>query len=302
MSRRVPPVPTRADPLSVLRRLTPRDRLLLSWLAEHYLLCTHQVASALFSSARTARMRLTILYRLDVLARFAFGVPEGGSQPYLYTLGALGLQLHPTIYNDPDHPAARPPRSHLERARRIAASSKLEHLHGVNQFFVDLHAHTRTHPQARLARWWSEQHATDAYASAGIRPDGHGVWQVGPTSVGFFLEHDNGTENLARVIAKMRGYERLTEFGPRYPVLLWVPSLRRQAHLLDAFAGARTATPVATAVHGNNPAGAIWTLAADPTRPRCLHELPSDHGPRTATNPQRFTDDLETVQPGSASS
>jgi hypothetical protein len=140
-------------------------------------------------------------------------------------------------------------------------------------------------------RWWSEQHATNVYTQAGIRPDGHGVWTRHGHTVGFFLEHDNGTENLARVVAKLRGYERLAAFGPRYPVLLWVPSARREAHLLDVLAGLRTADPVvATAVHGPDPAGRIWALAADPTRRRHLHELPSDHGPVGAINPNPLTD------------
>ena len=63
---RVPAPTTRTTHLDTYRRLTPRDRLLLSWLAEHYLLSTDQVARALFDSRRTAQQRLTILHRLDV--------------------------------------------------------------------------------------------------------------------------------------------------------------------------------------------------------------------------------------------
>ncbi len=80
MYRRVPPSSARPDRLSAYRRLTPRDRLLLSWLAEHYLLSTDQIHRALFDSRRTAQQRLTILHRLQVLDRFTFSsanvVPE----------------------------------------------------------------------------------------------------------------------------------------------------------------------------------------------------------------------------------
>ncbi|MFC0532126.1 replication-relaxation family protein [Phytohabitans kaempferiae] len=290
MYRRVPPKPTKPDPLAVLRRLTPRDRLLLSWLAEHYLLSTDQIARALFTSPATARMRLTILYRIGALTRFSFSDPDGGTPPFLYTLGPVGLHLHPNAWSDPDNPKAKPPRSHIDRARRIARSQKREHTLGVNQFFVDLHAHTRTDPQARLARWWSEHHATDAYASARIFPDGHGIWQHGQHSVGFFLEHDRGTEPLRKVLAKLRGYERLTEFGPRYPVLFWVPNPARERSLQDALAGVPTLTPVATAVHSPDPAGPVWTLTSDPGQRLRLHELPSDHGPAAGTNPNRYND------------
>lgn len=287
MSGRVPPRPPSSDPYLHTRRLTLRDRLLLSWLAEHYLLSTGQVTRALFPSGRSARLRLTLLHRIAAVDRFV-DTSAAGSTQYLYALGPLGLRLHRDAYHDPDNPAAKPPRSSRDRADRIVGSSKLRHLLGVNDFFADLLAHARTHPQARLQRWWSEQHATDAYGAAGIRPDGHGVWTVGDTAVGFFLEHDNGTEPLARVLAKLRAYERVTQFGPRYPVLFRVPGRGRERHLLDALAGISAPMPMATAVHGTDPAGCVWTLTSAPGRLRHLHELPSDHGPHAATNPNRF--------------
>ncbi|TYC20056.1 replication-relaxation family protein [Micromonospora sp. MP36] len=279
--------PSRQERLEHLRRLTLRDRMLLGWLAEHYLLSTDQIAKALFPSRRAALVRLAALRSVEAVTRFV-DITTGTSQ-YLYALGPLGAVLHPTAYTDPDQPTARPPRSSIERTERIVGSRKLRHLLGVNQLFVDLHAYTRTDPNARLLRWWSEQHATAAYAAADIRPDAHGVWSVGDRTVGFFLEHDNNTENLGRVLRKLRAYERLTEFGPRYPVLLRVRSRRREANLLRALAGVPTAMPVATGVHDEHPAGPAWTLTTDPGLRRWLHELPSDHGPdNPATNPHRY--------------
>ncbi|MGC5054665.1 replication-relaxation family protein [Micromonospora sp. DT48] len=290
MYSRVPSASSKPDPLAVFGRIVPRDHALLALLAEHYLLSTDQITNAFFDNRRTAQRRLTILHRLDVLHRFGRSSHTGRYGPLLYTLGPVGLQLHPTAYHDPTGSGGKPPRSSLERAKRIAASGQVNHLLGVNQFFTDLIATARRTGGAQLSRWWSEQHATTVYAQAGIRPDGHGVWTVGDTSTGFFLEHDNDTENLARVVAKLRGYERLTTFGPRYPVLFWVPSPRREASLLGVLAGLRTASPIATAVHGPDPAGRVWTLVSDPTHRRHLHELPCDHGPDTVTNPQRFDD------------
>lgn len=273
--------------LDNLCRLTLRDRLLLSWLAEHYVLSTPQITTALFPSERAAQLRLTTLHHLEAVNRFVDITT--GTQQYLYALGPLGMLLHPTAYHDPDRADTRPPRSSAERTERIVGSRNLAHLLGANQLFIDLYAHTRAHPQFRLARWWSEQHATAAYTMANIRPDGHGVWCCDDTSVGFFLEHDNGTEPLAVVLAKLRAYERLATFGPRYPVLLRVPSRRRETNLLNALHGVSTRMPVATGIHTEHPAGPVWTLTADRSR-RHLHELPSDHGPDTATNPHRFTD------------
>src|SRR6266540_1871928 len=290
-SNRVPPPSGKPGPFDPHRRLTSRDRLLLSWLAEHYLLSSVQITRAMFPSPRTARLRLTILHRLGFLTAIPSGRDDGGPQPWLYTLGPLGLHLHPRAYHDPDNLGLRPPRSSVERARRIIASPQAQHFLGVNQFFVDLHAHTRTHPHTRLARWWSERHATDTYSRADIHPDGHGIWHVesgaGNARVGFFLELDRSTENLARVIGKLRGYETLARFGPRYPVLLWVPDARRETSLLRALDGVPTAMPVATAVQQTNPAGPIWALTTDPYQRRPLHQLPSDPGPDTVTNPDR---------------
>src|SRR6266545_8365860 len=297
-SSRVPPPSGKPGPFDPLRRLTSRDELLLSWLAEHYLLSSDQITHALFTNPRTARQRLTILTRLGFLTAVPRGRDDGAPQPWLYTLGPLGLGLHPRAYSDPDNLGLKPPRSSVERARRIIASPQMEHFLGVNQFFVDLHAHTRIHPHAKLARWWSERHATEvysggrgAYGGADIHPDGHGIWHVtdhtGPHTVGFFLELDRNTENLARVIAKLRGYETLARFGPRYPVLLWVPDRARETSLLRALGGVPTAMPVATAVHHPDPAGPIWALTADPYHRRALHQLPSHPGPDEPTNPDR---------------
>src|SRR5689334_15486085 len=198
-SRRRRPSPRQAR-LDQLRRLTGRDRLLLSWLAEHYVLTTTQIAQALFPSERSARLRLATLAAIDAVTRFV-DVTAAGRQ-HLYTLGPLGMIVEPSCYHHPDRPDARAPRTSLERTERIVGSRTLAHLLGTNQLFIDLIGYTRTDPHARLGRWWSEQHATAAYAAAsyatttagGVRPDGHGIWHAGGRTVGFFLEHDNGTE------------------------------------------------------------------------------------------------------------
>ncbi|MCZ7421153.1 replication-relaxation family protein [Verrucosispora sp. WMMA2121] len=280
-----------------LRRLTTRDHQLLRLLAEHYVLSTDQITAALFPSRRSARLRLAQLHQLEAVSRFV-DVTTGSGQ-HLYTLGPLGAVVHPTQFNDPNQAGARAPRTSIERTERIIGSRRLAHLLGTNQLFIDLLGYARTDGHARLARWWSEQHTTAAYAAAsyaagsgaGVQPDGHGIWHAGGRAVGFFLEHDNGTEPLGTVLRKLRAYEQLARYGPRYPVLLRVPGRRREQHLLDALAGVPTAMPVATGLHSEHPAGPAWTLTTDPGPRRWLHELPSDHGPdNPATNPHRFPD------------
>jgi hypothetical protein len=282
---RVPASRPVVDPLMDLRRLTGRDRLLLSWLSEHFVLTTDQISAALFPSLRAAQRRLTVLHRVGAVSRFQFPRTETDSGAYRYTLGPLGVTLHPAAYTDPDNPAAKPPRTHLERRARIIRSPRLGHLLGVNQFFTDLHAYARTRPQAhaRVMRWWSEQHATAVYTtrSGVIRPDGHGIWRHSGVDVGFFLEYDNGTSDIARVIKKLPDYER-------FPVLLWLPDPRREAHLLRLLSGVPTRMPVATAVHSADPAGPVWALPGHPGPRMRLHELPCAYarsGPGAAANP-----------------
>src|SRR5437867_6290189 len=74
---RVPPASGKPGPFDAHRRLTSRDRLLLSWLAEHYLLSSVQIARALFTNPRTARLRLTILARLGFLTAIPSGRDDG---------------------------------------------------------------------------------------------------------------------------------------------------------------------------------------------------------------------------------
>ena len=271
---------TRPDPLRDLRHLTPRDRMLLSWLAEHQVLTTGQISTALFPSLRAAQKRLTLLYRIGAVARFEWArtVDDIGFG-LRYTLGPLG---------DLVYPSARGRRSLLAWRSELARNPKLNHLLGVNGFFTSLHGRARTHPGEQLARWWGELHATGVYALAGIHPDGHGIWQADGRTVGFFLEHDRGTENLSVVLAKLPGYQRLAVAGPRYPVLLHVPDLDREASLHRALADLRPTIPVATAVHGRHPAGPIWALDGAGGPILWLHQLPSSHGPEGISNPQRF--------------
>ncbi len=284
--------PARRDRLKLTARLTDRDRTILGWLAEHYLLSADQITQAAFPSPAMARLRLKQLHRIEAVNRFVDVTT--GTRQYLYALGPLGQVVHPARYHDPDRPGAPAARTSVERTERIVGSRRLAHLLGTNQVFIDLIAAARTIPGAELVRWWSEQHTTASYAGfAGIQPDGHGIWRLAERTVGFWLEHDRGTEPLRTVLDKLPAYARLADSGgPRYPVLLHVPSRAREEHLLDALAHLRPSMPVATAVHADHPAGLAWTLAGDRTRQRrWLHELPSDHGRvDPVNNPHRWTD------------
>jgi hypothetical protein len=129
--------------------------------------------------------------------------------------------------------------------------------------------------------WLPERLATlrsDRYDE--VRPDGYGQWTENGRTIGFFLEHDTGTESLTKVTDKISGYQQypVTEQGM---LLFSVHSTRREialrAALEEAFTRSRRDAeqyrrplyddlPIATAPrdhrHPAGPAGPVWALWA----------------------------------------
>ena len=106
-----------------------------------------------------------------------------------------------------------------------------------------------------------------------MRPDAYGVWEEAGHRVEFFVEHDTGTETLARVAAKLEGYRDLAEAeGAARPVLFWLAQPGRELGLRRAIQG--TALPVATAAAGTgSPADAVWLALGKAAPRRRLIEL-----------------------------
>ncbi|MEU5943917.1 replication-relaxation family protein, partial [Micromonospora sp. NPDC047548] len=216
---------------------------------------------------------------LGLLDRFRFARAGGGSQPWHWTLGHHGHRFQAAAHHRPE-PTVRTSRQTVDR---LSANPNLTHLLTTNEFFVRLTAYARRHPEARLDRWWSETTTTKQYRT--ITADGHGLWSVTDTMVGFFLEADTGSEPLGRVVAKLDRYAQLTRRGgPRYPVLFWLGSQQREEHLHRLLRGRRGDVPVATATHATDPTEAVWLPGCATGRVR-LAELPSDHGQPVADNP-----------------
>lgn len=255
----------RDDPLSLLGRLTGRDRLLLDVLADHQVLTTTQIADLAFISLGTAQRRLHCLYRLDVLDRFRWHVPVG-STSWHYTLGVHGAALVAAARGvDPPRPAEL-----RRRLTRLAANPRLGHLLGVNGFFTSLAAHARTSRDSELSEWWSEQRCGQHYGQL-VRPDSFGAWTERGRRTEFFLEYDTGSEPLGRVVAKLSGYADLVAAGgPACAVLFWLPTTAREANLRPLLANhpaARSGLVVATAAGDlaaateSSPAGPVWLIA-----------------------------------------
>jgi hypothetical protein len=280
------------DPfLRVQSRLTNRDHTLLGWLADHGVLTTVQIAHALYPSLDFAQRRLRKLCQVGLLDRFRPFRAEGGTYPYHYLLGQLGVEVV-AVTRGGDLPR----KDHARRRRRqLTNRANLPHLLGVNGFFTDLAEYARTHPRASLDRWWSAAACArmGAFAEPGddiqvhvytarVRPDGHGIWTDHDTTVPFFLEHDTGSEPLGTLTAKITGYVDLARATGRiWPVLFWLPTAARQRHLHTKLTEAGIRYPAATAVRdsatqtGAGPADAVWWLHRHPGTPLRLADLAS---------------------------
>jgi hypothetical protein len=242
-------------------------------------LTTAQITAALFGSPITASHRLAKLRAIGVVDRFHRPLPTGGFGPWHWVIGPLGARIAAAGRD------AKPPTPATVRARhdRLTDSAKLPHLLGTNQFFIDLHVHALQHPETRLVCWWSERETVRRY-NGRVHPDGHALWQEDDVVIGLFLEYDRGTEQLCRLVKKLKDFDLLAgEGGPAYPVLFVLNSAPREAALHDEFARHRRdgPVPVASTVrdpHGPGPAGAVWALIGQTGRRRTLAELPYDHG------------------------
>lgn len=259
-----------ADAVTAQRGLTARDDYLIRLLAHHRVLSTEQITRALFPNLNVARKRLVVLARRGILARFRICV-RPGSQPWRYTLGPLGAMIHAAATGTALPAAAKTDDTILKLAR----NPRLDHLLGVNDFFIALLEYARHDADCALAEWWNERDTTEATARM-ARPDGYGLWRHGTHQVEFFLEYDTGTETLDRLTTKLDGYRDLAAGGIARPVLFVFTSTTRLHHfhrtLTDTSARARlTVASTATADYAHtSPAAPIWLLPGATTRRRLI--------------------------------
>lgn len=301
-------------------KLTPRDRLVLELVAEHHVLTTEQLRALVFPSMSRAQHRLLHLADLGVLWRTQPYRADGGSKPFHYLLGYRGAELRAAQ----DGTSPPRPSTHADRLRRILESPRLGHLLGVNQFFAELAdysrraglggfaADERDFGREGLHTWRSEESITEFYGNK-ITPDGYGCWHENGRWLGFFLEHDTGTEPLRRVADKI---DRYTGSGKPYTdrfdvarrlagmVLIWTTSARREQGLRKALQAKYSPVPVATASrehgHLDGPAGEVWsvvTAVPEQARRVRLGELPTVIGGTTDDGTPRVLAELATRPP-----
>ena len=222
--------------------------------------------------------------------RFRFPRAAGGSYPWHYALGYTGARLIAA------QKAVRPPRpvEHQLHLERLVESPKLRHQLGVNDFFVTLAGYARrqgwlhaNQPDGSgLVTWWSETQTSSPYAS--VRPDGYGLWAENGRQLGFYLEHDTGTETQATVARKLGryvGHYRTPHQDVQSMVLFSLATTRREtgirATLARSLASIDGTLDVATTArdygHPDGPAGPVWaplTRDFDAVRRVRLPDLP----------------------------
>ena len=84
------------------------------------------------------------------------------------------------------------------RVVALAAGQRTIHTLGVNGFFCALHKAARERPDAEVVAWWSERRCAAEWEEL-VRHDAYGMGEEDGRRVEFFLEHDTGSEPLARV-------------------------------------------------------------------------------------------------------
>lgn len=217
--------PARIPLAALASRLTPRDHWLVRMVHEHRVLTTGQIHRLAFSARRRAQRRLLILHRLGLLDSFR-PLTTYGSSPEHYTLGPAGAALLAAHVDcTPKALGWRP-----THTARIAFSPLPGHDLATNDLLTCLAAHRRTH-QAGLTLWFSEHSCTRRWGDL-VHPDAYAHWSDGETVLPFFLEYDTGSENLARVEAKLDAYAHFTTTTRARPALLLHTRTASREHAL----------------------------------------------------------------------
>jgi hypothetical protein len=237
----------------IVHLLTDRDFTLIDLLGRHRVLTIDQITDLLFTTTRLARERITTLVGLDMVTRWRRAV-RPGSQAYRHSLGYTGAYLHAaaTGEREPTLPVFQ------RQTADLIASSRLEHLIGVNDFFARLTKATRRLPHLELTVWLSEAEA-GALTGGLVRPDGAGTFNSPTGALEFWFEHDRGTETMHRLAGQVERYnERLPGFDRALLIELTNPA--REDHLHEALADVRPHFTVATATidRTEDPTERVW--------------------------------------------
>ncbi|MFL1375774.1 replication-relaxation family protein [Nocardiopsis protaetiae] len=261
---------------SLMSRITPRDLSVLSGVYEHQTLDTHQIARVCFADThpRRARRRLLVLHRYGVLDRFRRYTARGKLPDY-WVLTPLGAEL--VSYHQGTDTAARA--VFPDQAVRLMYSPQIHHVQGLAECFVRFSEAARSGP-GELARWFGEAECARRWGQY-IRPDAYLRWRQDGLNLRAFLEYDTGSESLATVCRKMRGYQALFHYTERPSLVLFVVhSGQRESHLVEKLVDvvSEEATAYVTTharVASPGPDQRVWRAPGAADRVRLVDLMPS---------------------------
>ena len=185
---------------------------------------------------RFARRDLASLADRQVITRLGrtIGGQRSGSDGFVYALGLAGQRL------------ARPGRRRYWEPW-TPQSRQLRHALAVSQLYTDLRQAERS-GLIGLARFDAEPACWRRYFGPGggrlwLKPDALVVLRAGAYEDRYWVEVDNATEQLPRIVGKARGYLRYFQTGAEeavsgvFPQALWiVPDRRRHDQLVATLA------------------------------------------------------------------
>lgn len=259
----------------VAHLVTDRDKAICTDVLEHRFLTTRQAFHLYFSNLGRTRDRLHRLYELRVLERFR-PHRDTGSYPFHYVLDDVGLWIAAAYHGvDP-----KDLKYDKRKALALVYSPHLVHMRETNDFLCVLSHRLRQSRGKRLGEWLGER-TCGARWGGYVTPDGYGEIEGSRARLGFFLELDGGTEEGARLVAKLDRYAALVGMPDCPDALLFCfPSAEREAtarrSLYDC--GIETATAV-LADHLRDPLRANWLPLTGRRRVR-LTELAGDREER----------------------
>jgi hypothetical protein len=259
-------------------KVTERDQLLLTKLAEYRVLSTDQIRYLCFPSVNRARKRMVHLYRHGFVSRFAPPVQHGdGSSQFLYRITRKGMGLLAGIS------AGR------IRIPRGATASQSDHALRINDVRISLVLASRTQDDLAINFWKSDRDVkitvpvtlTHRLVHVPVIPDAFFGLRIQDKDLNYLLEVDRGTAPLTRIQTKLEAYLTLWQSRPLLAQLgvptfrlLWITtgqqrmqnilkvlqSLATRHHRIDIVIV--TTQDQARLDHPENIVGRVWHIAA----------------------------------------
>lgn len=269
------PLGRRASLLPLVKRLTPRDLLILTFLFEHRVLTIHHVCALFFNTVKVARRRMLILYRLGVVDRF--DLPMLRSSPSHYVLDHLGARIlaaHRGI-------EFRQLGWRKEDIEALPWRQAFGHLMATNELLVRLIDACRRDGSHLVTECWGELHCHRAWAET-VFPDAYARLEGPDGAIDFFLELDLGTESPSRLAAKLTDYEEvaLLENCPAALVFCFPDPEREVAARKRLHNPGITVATTVFDLAGADPLGAVWLPIGSERRVRLI-DLPARDDPQT---------------------